>query len=182
MKTGIKAGSVEDIALLKDGLSVRTWDGIIRGRTKFDEIRSLTAQSGLVNMVVVQALSFKGGRVLKSGTIDTQLTLHFCSGTSSLLCSENEMDTTVGLDDIAHFSDLQGEGGVFEWLLHLSGAKWTEIAAFARRTAVRELFCELGKFIVGSVNLSLVILEDLNGFGLRTGYFGLGRRSWSTEG
>ena len=56
MKTGIKAGSVEDIALLKDGLSVRTWNGIVRRWIRFDEIRSLTAQSGVVNMVVVQAL------------------------------------------------------------------------------------------------------------------------------
>lgn len=54
MKTGVRAGSVvivEDIVLLKGGLSVRTWIGIVRW-TKFDERRSLV-QSGLVNMVVV---------------------------------------------------------------------------------------------------------------------------------
>jgi len=50
VKTGIKAGSVvtvEDIVLLKDGLSVRTWVGAIRW-TKFDDKRS----GGLANMVV----------------------------------------------------------------------------------------------------------------------------------
>ena len=92
------------------------------------------------------------------------------------------MDTAVGLNDIAHFSNLQGEGGIFEWLLHLSRAKGTEIPTFASRAAVRELFCELGEFLVGSIDLSFVILEDLNSFVLRTGDFGLGRRSWSTEG
>jgi len=91
------------------------------------------------------------------------------------------MDTTVGLDDIAHFSDLQGKGSIFEWFLHLSGAKVTEIPAFASRVAVRELFCELSKFLVGSVDLGFVTSEDLDSFCLGTGDFGLGRRSWLTE-
>jgi hypothetical protein len=51
VKTGVKAGSVvivEDIALLlKDGLSVRTWIGVVRW-AKYDEISS----DGLVNMMV----------------------------------------------------------------------------------------------------------------------------------
>jgi len=81
------------------------------------------------------------------------------------------MDTTIGLDDTAHFSDLQGEGSVFEWLLHLLGAKDTEVPAFAGGATVRKLFCELGEFLAGSVDLGLVSLEDFNGFGLRTGYF-----------
>jgi len=54
VKTGVKAGSVvtgEDIVLLEDGLSVRTWIGVLRW-TRFCELRNLT-QSGLVNMVVV---------------------------------------------------------------------------------------------------------------------------------
>ena len=84
----------------------------------------------------------------------------------SLLSSENEMDTAVGLNDIAHLSDLQGEGGIFEWFLHLSGAEGTEIPTFASRAAVRELCCELGEFLVGSVDLSFVTLEDLDSFGL----------------
>ena len=92
------------------------------------------------------------------------------------------MDTAVCLDDIAHFSDLQGKGGVFEWLLHLAGAKVTEVPTLAGRATVRELLCELGKFLVGSVDLGFVILEELDGFGLRTGYFGLGLRSGSTDG
>lgn len=84
------------------------------------------------------------------------------------------MDTAVGLDDIAHFSDLQGESSIFEWLLHLFGAKGTEIPAVASGAAVRELFCELGEFFVGSVDLSFVTSEYLNSFSLRTGDFGLG--------
>jgi hypothetical protein len=52
VKTGIKAGFVvivEDIVLLKDGLSVRTqWVGRVIRRTKFDEKHS----GGLANMVV----------------------------------------------------------------------------------------------------------------------------------
>jgi hypothetical protein len=92
------------------------------------------------------------------------------------------MDAAVGLNDIAHFSDLQCESGIFEWLLHLSGGKGTEIPTFASRAAVRELFCELGEFLMGSVDLSLVMLEDLDSFVLRTGDVGLERRSWSTEG
>jgi len=64
-----------------------------------------------------------------------QLTLHFCSGTS-LLGSKNEMDTAIGLDDATHFSDLQGEGGIFERLLHLSCTKNTKIPALASRAAV----------------------------------------------
>lgn len=50
VKTGVKAGSVvivEDIVLLKDGLSVRRVIGLIR-RTKPDEIHN----DGIVNMVV----------------------------------------------------------------------------------------------------------------------------------
>ena len=46
------------------------------------------------------------------------------------------MDTTIGLDDVTHFSNLQGEGGVFERLLHLSGTKNTKIPAFASRATV----------------------------------------------
>ena len=86
------------------------------------------------------------------------------------------MDTAIGLDDTAHFSDLQGEGSVLEWLLHLSSTKDTEVPAFAGRAAVRELFCELGEFLVGFVDLGLVTLEDFHSFGLRTGYFLLERR------
>ena len=76
------------------------------------------------------------------------------------------MDTAVGLDDVAHFSNLQGEGGVFEWLLHLSGTKDTKIPAFASRAAVRELCCELGELVVGSVDLGLISFENINCFGL----------------
>ena len=67
----------------------------------------------------------------------------------SLLGSKNDMKATVGLNYIAHVSDFQGEGGVLERLLHLSGAKWTKIPAFASRAAVRVLFCKLGKFLLG---------------------------------
>jgi len=92
------------------------------------------------------------------------------------------MDTTVSLDDIAHFSDLQGKGSIFEWFLHLSGAKFTEIPAFASRVAVRGVFCELSEFIVGSVDLGFVTSEDLDSFSLGTGDFCLRRRLRSTEG
>ena len=53
VKTGVKVGSVaivEDIALLKDCLSVRTWIGIVRHWIKLGEVRSLTRRS--LNMVV----------------------------------------------------------------------------------------------------------------------------------
>jgi len=83
------------------------------------------------------------------------------------------MDTAVGLNDIAHLSDLQGEGGIFEWFLHLFRAEGAEIPTIASRAAVRELCCELGELLVGSVDLSFVTFEDLDSFGLRTGYFGL---------
>jgi len=86
------------------------------------------------------------------------------------------MDTAVGLNDIAHLSNLQGEGGIFEWFLHLPRAEGTEIPTFASRAAVRGLCCELGELLVGSVDLSFVTLKDLDSFGLRTGYFGLGQR------
>lgn len=109
-------------------------------------------------------------------------TANFTCSVTSLPSSENEMHTAVGLNDITHFSDLQGKGCLFEWLLHLSGAEGTEIPAIASRATVRELFCELGEFLRGSVDLSVVTFEDLNSFGLGTGYFGLGWRSWSTEG
>jgi len=92
------------------------------------------------------------------------------------------MNTAVGLNDITHFSDLQGEGGLFEWLLHLSRTEGAEIPVIASRAAVREFFCEVGEFLGGSVDLSLVTFEDLNSFGLGTGYFGLGWRSWSMKG
>ena len=76
------------------------------------------------------------------------------------------MNTAVGLDDIAHFSDLQGKSGVFEWLLHLSSPKDAKIPAFPSRTAVGELFCELAKLLVGPVDLGLISSENLNSFGL----------------
>ena len=76
------------------------------------------------------------------------------------------MDAAIGLDDVAHFSDLQGEGGIFERLLHLSSTKNTKIPAFASRAAVGVLFCELCELVVGSVDLGLVSLEDLNRLGL----------------
>jgi len=76
------------------------------------------------------------------------------------------MDAAVGLDDVAHFSDLQGEGGIFERFLHLPSTEDPKIPVFASRAAVGELFCELGKLFVGSVDLGLVSLEDLNRFGL----------------
>jgi len=76
------------------------------------------------------------------------------------------MDTTIGLDNVTHFPDLQGEGGIFERLLHLSSTKNTKIPAFASRAAVRELFCELGELVVRSVDLGLVSSEDFNRFGL----------------
>ena len=64
MKTGVRVGSVvivEDIGLLKDELSVRTWVGIVRRWTKRDGIRSPTR----VNMVVVQGMIvFRKSRVL----------------------------------------------------------------------------------------------------------------------
>lgn len=156
MKTGVKAGSVvivEDIVLLKGGLSVRTRSGIVRW-IKSDEIRSFT-QSGLVNMMVIG----------KSRTTDIQLTSYFCSG-ASLPSTKNEMDTAISLDDIAHFSYLQGKGGIFEWLLHLPGTKDAEVPAFLSRAAVREFLCELGKFLVRSVDLSFVVSKELNSFGL----------------
>ena len=76
------------------------------------------------------------------------------------------MDTAVGLDNIAHFSDLQGEGGVFKWLLHLSGTKNTEVPALFSRATVREIFCEFAEFLVGSVDLGLISSEDLDSVGL----------------
>ena len=76
------------------------------------------------------------------------------------------MDAAVGLDDVAHFPDLQGKGGIFERFLHLPGSKDTEIPAFAGGAAVGELFCELGELLVGSIDLGLVSSEDLDGFGL----------------
>ena len=108
-----------------------------------------------------------GGLRAVAYTIDIQTTsiLHFRSELS-LPGSKNEMDTAVGLDDIAHFSNLQGKGGFFKRPLHLPGTKFTEISAFLSRAAVREFFCELGEFIVGPVDLGLISLEDLNRFGL----------------
>jgi len=55
VKTGVKAGSVaivEDIVLLRDGLSVRMRIGIVRW-AKFDETR----KGSLANMVVVRGQS-----------------------------------------------------------------------------------------------------------------------------
>ena len=93
------------------------------------------------------------------------------------------MDPAVSLDDIAHFSDLQGKGSIFEWLLHLSGTKGTEIPALAGGATIRELSCQTGEFFGGSVDLGLVTPEDLNSFGLRTGYLFLfqGRRQSQDE-
>ena len=35
------------------------------------------------------------------------------------------MDSRVGVDEVANLSNLESEGGILEWLLHLS---WTEVA------------------------------------------------------
>jgi len=123
-----------------------------------------------------------GGPGSKTVVLPSRALQMYCTATitllfwESLLSSENEMDTAVGLNDIAHLSDPQGEGSIFEWLLHLSRAEGTEIPTFASRAAVREICCELGEFLVGSVDLIFVTLEDLDSFGLRAGYFGLGQR------
>ena len=93
----------------------------------------------------------------------------------SLPGSKNEMYTAVCLNDVAHFPNLQGKGGVLESLLHLSGAKGAEIPAFASGVAVGKLFCELSEFFGGSVDLRPITSEDVDSFGLRTGDFGLGR-------
>ena len=76
------------------------------------------------------------------------------------------MDTAVGLNDLAHFSNLQRKGGVFERLLHLSGAKGAEIPTFASRAAVRKLCCKLSEFFGGSVDFRLITSEDVDGFSL----------------
>ena len=76
------------------------------------------------------------------------------------------MDTTVGINDVAHFSNIQGKGGIFEGFLHLSGAKGAEIPTFASRAAVRKLCCELSELFGGSVDLRLVTSEDVDSFGL----------------
>ena len=91
------------------------------------------------------------------------------------------MDTAVGVNDFAHFSNFQGKGGIFERLLHLSGAKEAEIPTFASGAAVRILCCELAEFFMGSVDLRLITSEDVDSFRLRTGDFGLGRRLRSAE-
>ena len=83
------------------------------------------------------------------------------------------MNTAVGLDDVAHFSNLQCKGGIFERLLHLSRAKGAKIPTFAGRAAVRKLSCELSEFFRGSADLRLKISEGVDSVSLRTGYFGL---------
>jgi hypothetical protein len=46
------------------------------------------------------------------------------------------MNAALGLDDIAHFSDFQGKGGVLEWFLHLPGPKETKVSSLASGAAV----------------------------------------------
>lgn len=57
---------------------------------------------------------------------------------SILSGAQNEMDTAVSLNDIAHLSDTKPKRSIFEWPLHLTTPKRAEISTRARRRAVPE--------------------------------------------
>ena len=49
------------------------------------------------------------------------------------------MDARVSVNESGHLADLEGKGGIFEWLLHLAGSKQAQIASIGRRPALTRL-------------------------------------------
>jgi len=82
-------------------------------------------------------------------------------------CTKNKMDATVGTNDIADTSDIQGIGCLLKCLLHLPRSKPAKVTTITVRRTIRMLRCQLceNSSPVGSlVNLRLVILQYFDGF------------------
>lgn len=48
---------------------------------------------------------------------------------TSLGRPQDQMDTAVRIDDVAHLADLEAEGSFLKWTLHLPAAKRAKVAA-----------------------------------------------------
>ena len=73
------------------------------------------------------------------------------------------MDTRVRVDEVANFSNLEGEGGLFEGSLHLATAKWTKVAAVSCTSALTDLLCNSHK-IIHRFDLRLHLYEVILSF------------------
>ena len=65
--------------------------------------------------------------------IDTDAIHSACSG-----CPENDVRSTVSLNDVAHASNWEGKGSIFKGLLHLTAREEAKIPTRASRGAVTE--------------------------------------------
>ena len=86
-------------------------------------------------------------------------------------CTKNKMDATVGANDIADTSDIQGIGCLLKCLLHLPRSKPAKVTTIVVWRTIWMLHCQLCECfspVGGLVNLRLVILQYFDGFFLST--------------
>jgi hypothetical protein len=75
----------------------------------------------------------------------------------------DEVDTAIGIHDIAHLVHSQTERNVLEWLLHLTTLEPSEISTMRMRTAIRVFLRMVGEFLWRSVDLCLMLAQELDG-------------------
>ena len=80
---------------------------------------------------------------------------------SGLGGAEDEMDTRVGADNVAHLTDFQPIRCFLERLLHLATAKGPEVTTARVAAAVRMNLCQLGEFGWIACDLCLVPSQNL---------------------
>ena len=61
--------------------------------------------------------------------------------------AQDDVDTGVGVYKARNLTDLEGEGSLFEWCLHLTSAKEVEVSSVGCRAALAVLSCKPHKVI-----------------------------------
>jgi hypothetical protein len=88
---------------------------------------------------------------------------HFLLQTICSTRPHDEVDTAIGAHDIAHLVHSQTERNVLERLLHLTALEPSEISTMRMRAAIRVLLRQVGEFLRQSVDLSLILAQELYG-------------------
>ena len=86
---------------------------------------------------------------------------------------QNKVHTTVSSDNITYLAHLEGISGILKWSLHLTSLKPSKITSPFVRRAVRLLLGQLSKFGGITIDLSRVVVQDLDSFRLGSCDIGL---------
>jgi len=77
------------------------------------------------------------------------------------------MHPTISSNYIAHLSNLECEGGLFKWLLHLPATEYSKVSSLLMRNAVRMLSCQLRELNGITTDLIDKITQNVYSFSMR---------------